>query len=87
MIRSKCYSLKLRDRDEQSKDGDVINKCKGVRRGIVKRIPFDVYKSVLTEMRTQSGVQTVIRSTNDEVYTVAQQKKFFSSFDDKTYLK
>ena len=85
LVRSKCYSLKLRSRDGELSD-DVVNKCKGVRKGIVKRIPFDAYKEVLLNTSSQSGVQNVIRSSNHQVYTVAQEKKFFSAFEDKTYL-
>lgn len=86
LIRSKCYSLKLSDWGVGS-EVETINKCKGVRRNIVKAIPFESYKAVLTNISSQTGFQTVIKAANHSVYTVVQQKTMFSSFDDKVFLK
>lgn len=89
LVRSKCYSLKLSDWPDKGEAGDieVINRCKGVRRNIVRSIPYEAYRSVLTGMRAQSGEQHAIRSSNHTLYTVRERKTFFSSFDDKVYLR
>ena len=92
LVRSKCYSLKLRDwpgdcsSDSSSKE-ETINRCKGVKRNIVRGIPYESYRSVLTGLGSQSGEQHAIRSSNHRIYTIKERKTFFSSFDDKVYLK
>lgn len=88
-IRSKCYSLKLRDRSKNPGEQDyekTVNRCKGVRQGKVKKLTFDIYKSVLKSVNSVSRDQTAIRSYSHRIYTVASRRICFQSFDDKQYL-
>lgn len=85
LIRSKCYSLKTIDRESFHQSN--VNRCKGVKKKRVDSLPYEAYKSVLLSFGAQDGSQTVLRSHKHAMYTLNMRKRFFSSFDDKTYLK
>ena len=85
LIRSKCYSLKTRDRKNPTLVL-TINRCKGVKKRRVAALPYEAYKSVLKKLDSVNGEQVVIRSHRNKMFTMNLRKRFFSSFDDKTYL-
>lgn len=85
LIRSKCYSLKLRERKTSTHSS--VNKCKGVKKRKVEGLPYECYKSVLVNLGSQNTMQTVLRSYNHNMYTLNMTKRMFTSFEDKTYLK
>lgn len=100
LIRAKCYSLKLVPRKPYEASAVTIenlrkeeikhlnySKCKGAKKSSVKKLSFDEYYKVLMNPQNYYGEQTVIRSLKHTIYTVKQTKRFFQTFDDKTFLK
>jgi hypothetical protein len=83
-LASKTYSMQVEGREH----GDIVNqsKCKGVKKGYRKTIPFSEYKKCLTGMEKHRVKQFAIQSKNHIIQTVSQNRLAFSSFDDKRYI-
>lgn len=86
-LRSKTYAftIEMFDRDN-SCDTVTMSRCKGVRKGYRKSIPFDSYKQCLRELCTVNVVQYNIQSTDHKVKTLRQKRRALGSFDDKRWL-
>jgi hypothetical protein len=79
-LRSKLYSYKTEDADEH-------NKCKGVKRCVVKHdIKFENYKHTLFNREKFPVDQNVFRSYKHQLYTENITKIALSCEDDKSYI-
>jgi len=66
------------------KEGDGENKCKGVKKGVVKNnISFDDYKNCLFNDKEQRRTMNIIRSRQHEIFTETINKVALSAQDDK----
>ena len=79
-VRSKLYSFKM-------EDGEENKKCKGVKKQVVKdSITHEDYKTCLTTGKEVYRKQNIIRSYEHEVYTEEVNKIALSAMDDKRYI-
>ena len=79
-LRSKMYSIKLDDGEEEKK-------AKGIVKGVIKKdLKHEMYDKILTTGGRMYSRMKVIRSQKHRVYTMDQNKVSLSAFDDKTYL-
>lgn len=80
-LASKLYSNKV------FASNDVMKKAKGVKKNIIKnQITHNDYKICLENNVIKSIKQNMIGSTKHNIYTIEQNKKGSSSFDDKRCL-
>ena len=82
-LKAKMYSLKYH------RNGKIVEekKAKGVKKCVVKkRISHDDYLSCLFDDVTIYRDSTSIRSIGHQLYTLKQNKKSLSAFDDKRYI-
>ena len=80
-LRAKLYSYK-------TDGGEVDKKCKGVKRGVVKKsITFDDYKDCLFSRQSQMREMNVIRSHKHQIYTETVNKVALSHQDDKRIIR
>ena len=82
-LKAKMYSLKHFNR------GKIVEtrKAKGVKKCVVKkRVSHDDYKDCLFKNSTIYRSSTSIRSIGHQLYTLKQNKKSLSAFDDKRYI-
>jgi hypothetical protein len=92
LIRSKCYSLKLAEREEKEGEREIhtsYNRCKGVQKKRVKALGFEDYRKMIAHPhmpRVHIGSQNTIQAFDHRIYSIQQTKCFFRSFDDKNYL-
>ena len=79
-LRSKMYSISC---------NDVIKKrANDVKKCVVKNIlRHETYKSVLINKLQRKDQQSMIRSINNELYTIQQSKISLSCFDDKRWIQ
>jgi hypothetical protein len=78
-LRSKTYALNVRNQTMQSR-------CKGVRKGYKKTIPFKAFKKCIQEISSVRVTQFNITSKNHKVETSRIDKLCFGSFDDKRHI-
>lgn len=83
-LRSKCYSLKIKD------DKNVVSEkkvCKGLGRVAIKnRLTFKQYKDSLFKRKIFRHQFASIRSKQHNVATIIQRKKALSYFDSKRHI-
>jgi hypothetical protein len=80
-LRSKSYSYKVFE------DGKETKKAKGIKKNVVqKHICFDYFKICLLTRETIYRKQNIFRTLKHEIYTVAQNKKALSAYDDKRFI-
>jgi len=80
-LRAKLYAIKKLDGEEEKK-------CKGIKRGVVKkRISFEDFKKCLFSERQQLRTMNIIRSHKHEIYTEKINKIALSSSDDKRIIR
>ena len=82
-LKAKMYSLKYRE------GGEVVEskRAKGVKKCVIKkRVSHEDYKQCLFENQTFYRAAHSIRSYNHSIFTIYQNKKALSSFDDKRYI-
>jgi len=81
-LASKLYSNKV----FASNNGEM-KKAKGVKKNIIKnQITHNDYKICLENKITKTVKQKMIRSTKHKIFTIEQNKRGLSSFDDKKCL-
>ena len=81
-LASKLYSNKV-----FASNNDEMKKAKGVKKNIIKnQITHNDYKICLENKITKTVKQKMIRSTKHRIYTIEQNKRGLSSFDDKRCL-
>jgi hypothetical protein len=78
-LRSKTYAFTLKNKK-------MTSKCKGVRKGYKKTIPFASFKKCITSIASVRITQYHIVSKNHNLETSKVDKLCFSSFDDKRWL-
>lgn len=84
-LRSKCYTLRLKDKETQNESEKKI--CKGLGRIAIKnRLTFEQYKKCLTQHIRVSHQFAAIRSKQHNVSTIIQRKKALSHFDSKRHI-
>lgn len=81
-LRSKCYAIRIKNKQHKN----LKSTCKGVRKGVKKNIPFRKFKKCIQKVKKQEITQFNIRSRSHQVNTMKMQKVGFTSFDDKRYL-
>jgi len=80
-LRAKLYAIKKLDGEEEKK-------CKGVKRGVVKKsISFEDFKKCLFSGRQQPRTMNIIRSHKHEICTETINKISLSSSDDKRIIQ
>jgi len=80
-LRAKLYAIKKLDGEEE-------RKCKGVKRGVVKKsISFEDFKKYLFSGRQQLRTMNIIRSHKHEIYTETINKIALSSSEDKRIIR
>ncbi|PCJ29139.1 MAG: hypothetical protein COA94_02405 [Rickettsiales bacterium] len=82
-LRSKVYSLQIDEGDTKVK---TENRCKGIRKGYSKKIPFAAFKKCVLSITNHRTTQYNIMSRNHNVTTNKVNKLSFSSFCDKRSL-
>ena len=82
-LKAKMYSLKYKEgeRSVESKRAKGVKKCV-----VKKKISHGDYKNCLFENNNIYRAAKSIRSYNHRIYTINQNKKALSSFDDKRYI-
>ena len=82
-LKAKMYSLKYREKGRivESKKAKGVNKCV-----VKKRVSHQDYKDCLLKNATIYRDSTSIRSIGHQIYTLKQNKKSLSTFDDKRYI-
>jgi len=88
-LKAKMYTMYYHTYDKKQRKVVPIEskKAKGVKKATLKnRVTHDDYKSTLLEMSTVSTRFNSIRSFKHVLYTIEQNKKSLSSFDDKRYI-
>lgn len=84
-LRSKCYALKLTN--VKTKEKIEKKTCKGLARIAIKnRLLFEHYEECLNNGKPKRFGFSSIRSFNQSVYTVYQNKKALSHFDSKRWI-
>jgi len=84
-LRSKCYSLNMKERNTAKKIEKKV--CKGLGRvAIDKRLKFRHYKQCLFDFKDQRFDFCTIRSTKQNVKTVRINKRAISHFESKRWL-
>src|SRR5437870_3866960 len=79
-LRSKMYSVKLDDENEDKK-------AKGIVKSVIKKdLKHEMYNKILTTSGRMYSRMKVIRSQKHRVYTMDINKISLSAFDDKRYL-
>src|SRR5207244_6110233 len=79
-LRSKMYSIKLDDENEEKK-------AKGIVKSVIrKNLKHEMYKKILITSGNMYSRMKVIRSQKHRVYTMDQNKISLSAYDDKRYL-
>jgi hypothetical protein len=82
-LRSKCYSLKLK---QETNGVKVKNTCKGCPKAITKLITFEQYKTSLLSNQPHRETFRKITAARHAVYTKEQTNRLvFSAIDDKRY--
>jgi len=80
-LRAKLYAIK-------KCDGEKEKKCKGVKRGVVKKgISFEDFKKCLFSGRQQLRNMNINRSHKHEIYTETVNKIALSAIDDKRIIQ
>ena len=77
-LRSKCYSIKLKNSSKST--------AAGVKKSVAKHIDHEKYKETLVTQKGYFISQMLIRSTNHDIFTIKQNKVGLTSYDDKRYL-
>ena len=88
-LRSKAYSFRQETWDDEKDEWYIAEhkKCKGVKRGVVKRkMLFNHYKDVLYTHKSHYESMVSFRSRNHHVQTIEQVKKALSCYDDKRFI-
>jgi uncharacterized protein YeeX (DUF496 family) len=83
-LASKTYCMQIASADGEKTDSH--SKCKGVKKGYRRAIPFEDYKKCVIGIEQVRVKQYTIQSKNHVIATVAQDRLAFSSFDDKRYI-
>lgn len=79
-LRSKLYAYKVGE-------GNETKKCKGVKKGIVKKyISFEDYKKCFCNREEQQRSMNTFRSRKHNIYTETVTKIALSASDDKRYV-
>jgi hypothetical protein len=60
-----------------------LTKCKGIRKGFRRAIPFEEYRRCVLELGEHRVRQYSILSTDHVLRTVSMEKRAFCSLDDK----
>ncbi|WP_221935842.1 hypothetical protein, partial [Klebsiella pneumoniae] len=94
----KMYALKfkpiLQDEEDSSQDEDVstgdeeeknvIKKAKGIKSAYLKKkIKFENYLDCLKNNKTYKATYNTIRSYNHQIFSITEEKKSLSTYDDK----
>ena len=82
-LSSKTYAMRV-ECDEGLEEQN--SKCKGVRRGFRKKIPFETFKKCVTNISAHKVSQYGIQSKSHKIYTIKSEKICFTSFDDKRFI-
>ena len=77
-LRSKCYSIKVRDGSKAT--------AAGVTKALAKHITHERYRQTLINQEDYFITQKTIRSENHDIFTIKQNKVGLTSYDDKRYL-
>jgi hypothetical protein len=79
-LRSKMYSL-------QFESGKEDKKAKGITKNVIKRsIHYEDYKNILKNLGKMYSRMKMIRSQNQRIYIMEQNKISLSAYDDKRYI-
>ena len=78
-VRSKVYAFRL-------KDGGITRRCKGVKKSVRNRIPFDAFKDCVMKLCKKESTQYSIQSKKHQNKLIRVTKVSMTSFDDKRYL-
>jgi hypothetical protein len=79
-LRSKMYSYKIFESGKEAK------KIKGIKKNVVrKETCFDDFKNCLLTKESIYKKQNLFRTDKHEIYTVEQNKKALSAFDNKRF--
>ena len=78
--KSKCYFLRLR------KNGNTIQKCKGVTKAKTNKLLIDQYKKCIYKKTVVKDLVHNISVKNNQIRTTMLNKICMSSFDDKHHL-
>jgi hypothetical protein len=84
-LASKTYAMRVGG-DDAGNAVSMQSKCKGVKKGYRKGIPFAEYKKCVINIDQVRVKQYRIQSRNHTITTVSQERLAFSSFDDKRYI-
>jgi hypothetical protein len=79
-LRSKTYAFTLK------RNKGMTSRCKGIRKGYRKTIPFESFKKCITDITSVRITQYHIVSKSHHLETSKVDKLCFSSFDDKRWL-
>ena len=80
-LRSKLYSYKVFE------DGKETKKAKGIKKNVVqKQICFDDFRKCLLTREAIYKKQSLFRTKKHDIYTVEQNKKALSFYDDKRFI-
>ncbi|VVC40977.1 Hypothetical protein CINCED_3A012511 [Cinara cedri] len=84
-LRSKLYSFKVFENKNESVLKNL--KAKGVKKPIIKNeLCFNNFYNCLKNKKTKYIKQNIFRTDKHEIYTVEQNKKALSAYDDKRYI-
>ncbi|KAE9543657.1 hypothetical protein AGLY_002053, partial [Aphis glycines] len=80
-LRSKLYSHRILDSEKE------IKKSKGVKKNVVEnKICFDDFKNCLLTKKPKYVIQNLFRTKKHDIFTVEQNKKALSVYDDKRFI-
>ncbi|KAE9523040.1 hypothetical protein AGLY_016671 [Aphis glycines] len=80
-LRSKLYSHQILDSEKE------IKKSKGVKKNVVEnKICFDDFKNCLLTKKPKYVIQNLFRTKKHDIFTVEQNKKALSVYDDKRFI-
>ena len=86
-LAAKSYSVRIQPANTSLlTDASVLNKCKGITRGYLKRIPFEDYKRCLDRVDDNYVEQYRILTKDHVIRTVQMNRRSFSSLDDKRFI-
>ena len=79
-LRPKCYAIKM-------VNGSEVKKAKGVKKDIIRKdISFEDYERALMGQTPITRQQQIIRSFNQQLYTIEQERIALSTNDDKRFI-
>lgn len=89
-VASKSYALDIEVADPSAlRDGSMRReeiKCKGIARGVRKKIKYDVWKTAVLNRLEHRVTQYTITSKSHKISTMGVEKRAVSPLDDKRYI-